>query len=213
MKQYINIGNISIALIFTLFTVAFLFNVAFVNAQENNNNGRVRAGDATSTAKERREAARENLAEKREARTERLNERAKSRISAYVKRITKRLDAALDRLERIADRVESRIAKLEEKFADRGLDLSDAKALLDVTRDEIASARENISSIESAAEEALDTDNPRESFTAVRELIKTAVGSVKDAHRALVEAIKVVKVGVSAETDTSTSTPENGDGE
>lgn len=161
--------------------------------------------DKRENLKDRRKDARERLAEKKEERIKKLNERAQKRISAYVKRITKRLNAALDRLEKIAGRVESRIEKLEERFADRNLDLSEAKVLLDVTESEIAKARESVSSIEGALSGVLNTDNPKESFTSVRELIKNAVDSIKSAHRALVEAIKAVKAGVGTPSSNGTA--------
>ena len=163
---------------------------------------------STDRAKDKRENAKEKLAERKAERKEKLNEKAKKRIGAYVKRIIRRLNAAIDRIEKLSERVESRILKLEEKFKDRGLDLSETKRLLIVAEDEISNARESISSIEGAVDGVLSTDNPKESFSSIRELIKTSKDSVKSAHRALVEAIKSLKVSI---TNTSSSSDEEVD--
>jgi chromosome segregation ATPase len=141
-------------------------------------------------------STKEEASERKAERAERLSEKATERIEAYVEKITKRLNAALERIEKMIERVESRITKLEEKFVDRGLDLSESKRLLEVARTEVASARADVSAVEGAVEGALNTDAPKESFTAVRELIKSAAASVKSAHAALVAAVKEVKAVV-----------------
>ena len=112
------------------------------------------------------------------------------------------------------DRVDSRITKLEEKFVDKGLDLSNSKRLLEVARSEVVSARADVSAVEGAVAGALNTDNPKESFAKVRELIKSATESVKSAHRALIEAVKEVKASVGSDntkpsTDTSETDEDN----
>lgn len=145
---------------------------------------------------EKRQDMQEKLAERKAERQQKLNERAKERITAYVEKIVIRLNAALDRLEKIVERMNSRIAKLEEKFAGKGLDLSEAKGLLDIAINKISTARENVSKITDLTNEALGTENPKESFGAVREIIQDASSDVKDAHKALVEAIKAIKAKV-----------------
>lgn len=165
--------------------------------------------DKRNTLQERRSEVKEKLIEKKEERKKNLNEKTKERILAYTERIIKRLNIALDRFEKIAERVDSRISKLEEKFSDdRGIDLSGAKVLLNVANEKIAEARNNISSIRDLATNAINTDNPKESFTEVQKFIKSAIDSLKDAHRALVEAIKAVKAGVGAPSS-NTTTNEN----
>ena len=94
-------------------------------------------------------------------------------------------------------RLESRIEKLEERFKDRALDLSNAKKLLVGAREEINLAKTNISTLMGLVDETLNnTENPKEEFGKVQELIKNTVSTVKDAHRALIEAIKAVKAGI-----------------
>lgn len=170
--------------------------------------------NAKEKLEEKKAERAEKMEEKRAEKTKRLEERAKKRIDAYVERISKRLTVALERMDKIIGRVESRIAKLEEKFTDRGLDLSDAKRLLNEARDEVASAREDVSAVGGAIEGALNTDNPKESFSVIRELIKDAVASVKSAHRALVEAVKSVKASVEPNnTESSDDTTDTNEGD
>ena len=139
------------------------------------------------------EAKRADLQEKRDERRAELKERSKDRIKAYATRIVRRLGAAAERLTKLADRMDSRIDKLEE----RGIDLSVARGLLDTARAEIANAQADVDAIEVAVEEALATDNPKEAFGAVRELLRGSKDSIKAAHRVLVEAIREIKAGVS----------------
>lgn len=169
-------------------------------------------GTKNAERKEKLDEKRDEIEAKKIERKEKLNEKAKDRIEAYVNRIIKRLNAALDRLEKIAGRVESRIAKLEEKFTDRSIDLSEAKRLLDVTKNEIAIARESVSSVEGAVAGALATDNPKESFSAIHELIKEASANVKSAHKALIDAIKAVKAEVGDQSSASDK-PDDGVGD
>lgn len=169
-----------------------------LDAQKNLSDKRAELADKRLEAKEKRD-------EKKVERKAKLAEKAKDRIKAYVERITKRLDAALDRMAKMTDRVESRIAKLEDKFTDRGLDLSESTILLEEARSEIASARADVNAIEGAIAGVLNTENPKESFSAVRALIKSATESVKSSHRALVEAVKEVKSSIGSDNNKQSS--------
>jgi chromosome segregation ATPase len=143
--------------------------------------------------------AKERVQEKREERKEKLNDLAKKRIGAYVERILRRLNAALDRMDRISERIENRIEKLEET----GHDLTDARSLLNSAKALISQGWDDIAAIETSIDDALNFENPRESFSVIREFIGEAKDSVKNAHKALVEAIRAVKAGISTRADTS----------
>ena len=101
------------------------------------------------------------------------------------------MNAAVERLEKIADRVDSRIVKLEETID--GLSLDESKALLLASREALISAASDVEAIFEAMRSALDSDTPKEAFTEVRTRFSDAKQSLKDAHRALVEAIKSLK--------------------
>lgn len=145
--------------------------------------------------------------EKKSARIERRNER----IRAYTERVVKRFNAVITRLTRLADRMESRIEKLEA----REFDLSIARELLGAARVEIANTQESIAAIDTSLENALASDNPKEAFSTVRGLIDESKESIKIAHRALVDAIREIKAGISVrpegDDDNTTTTTDNGE--
>ena len=124
------------------------------------------------------------------------------------------MNAAVERLEKIADRVDSRIVKLEETID--GLSLDESKVLLLASREALTSAASDMEVVFEAMRSALDSDTPKEAFIGVRTLFSEAKQSLKDAHRALVEAIKSLKAardlrssgGVGAE-DSSSSESED----
>ena len=122
-----------------------------------------------------------------------LDERRQARIEAYSQRILKRMNAAIDRLYKIAGRVESRILKLEEKHD--GLDLSGAKDLLAAARTALDTAQSDVDAGDAAIQDTLSSDTPKDAFNVVRELFQAAKQSIKDAHKALVDAIIATKAG------------------
>ncbi len=170
---------------------------AVENSQNKRENLKDRAENVRENLSDKKQNTQERVEVKRAAITKKLNEKARERINAYTERIVRRLNAAIERLEKLALRLESRIEKLEERFKDRALDLSNAKKLLVGAREEINLAKTNISTLMGLVDETLNnTENPRKEFGKVQELIKNTVSTVKDAHRALVEAIKAVKAGI-----------------
>lgn len=230
MRKYKSL-NINLFIVVSMVTVLFFASFAFADAREyptikaksaekvdtqrtrpqglveEEGDDKLKAGVTTQNRKADIKVNTQNERNEQKAeRKERLTEKARNRVEAYVERITKRLNAALDRMEEMAERVESRIAKLEEKFTDKDLDLSESKDLLEKARTEIESARRAVSSIEVSISGVLNTDNPRESFTTVKELTRSAIVNIKNAHRALVEAIKSVKASVGTIKPDSTNT-------
>lgn len=158
----------------------------------------------------------EQVEEERAERRQQLDEKRKARIAAYAERIVRRMNAAIERLEKIADRIDSRIVKLEETI--EGLSLLESKELLLASREALVGAASDMGAIFETMRSALDSDTPKEAFTEVRTLFSEAKQSLKDAHRALVEAIKSLKAArdlrVSDEVEEENSTTsESGDGE
>lgn len=181
-------------------SIAFLLSAGLVFAQEPQTTREERTETREAVQSERvetREATQAERVENREVKQEErraaLEERAKERIKAYGERIVRRLNAMVERLGKLADRMESRIEKLEA----REFDLSVARGLLETARLEIANAQSAVDSVGAAVEAAVEAENPREAFGAVRELLNEAKDSVRLAHKALVEAIKEIKAGTS----------------
>jgi exonuclease VII small subunit len=125
----------------------------------------------------------------------RLREDAVRRIKAFMARILRRFDAAIVRLEKVADRIEARIEKLEAK----GFVLSEASQLLVAARGEVKAASKAIDEVRATIDSVLDSDQPRESFGAVREALSEAKQSIKNAHRALVKSVRAIKSSLSSD--------------
>jgi DNA repair exonuclease SbcCD ATPase subunit len=139
------------------------------------------------------EGKREEKKLEREEKKRELHDKKKDRIHAHLERILHRFRAAIGRLEKMADRVDSRILKFEE---DKGVDLSEASALVDETRRHLEAAKSALSSILSEAETALGAEDPKTAFERVREILHEAKESIKSAHKNLVEAIRLVKASI-----------------
>ncbi len=142
-----------------------------------------------------------------EARAERvakLEEKTRERAKAFAKRALERLSVATDRLSSLADRMDSRVTKLEES----GYNLSKAKTLLAETRTHVAKAKTSIEEAKAKVDAATESGTAtKESLAAVKDIVKTVETTVKDAHRALVLALREIKAGVSVRTNSATTTP------
>lgn len=139
------------------------------------------------------ESRKAELEEKREAKRVELTEKRKERIRAYAEKVIARFMAAVERLEKLSERITERIAKMEEG----GVDLSEAKLLLEDANAEIREARAQIDFAINTIPSILQNDNPKEIFESVREALNKAKESIKSAHRGLVEVIKNIKNSVS----------------
>ncbi len=130
------------------------------------------------------------VAEKREEAKSRIEEFKKRNIRNYFSSMGKRIGAALIRLDKLAGRIESRITKLKE----RGQDTSGAQAALEEARGAIEAAKTAFNEAKAKLDTALSSDNPKVAFRAVREgLVKGVIDKIKEAHKALVEAMKALK--------------------
>lgn len=180
--------------------------------QERRGEARDRMEDRRENALERRGELRDERQERRatatdERRDQRI-ERQKKNIEAYFERVMKRLDAALNRMTKLGDRVASRIMKLE---GERGVNLSDARAKLELARKEIAGGQAAIIEAKGLIASLLASDNPREIFGNVKDIIRKTVESIREAHRALVETLKAAKAasGLRDTPRTDTTTENN----
>ncbi|OGZ11551.1 MAG: hypothetical protein A3C93_00930 [Candidatus Lloydbacteria bacterium RIFCSPHIGHO2_02_FULL_54_17] len=158
---------------------------------------------ASTTVAERKEEMREKMAERRSAILQRIAER-----------MIRHMEAAIERMEKIATRIDSRIAKLKE----RGVNTAASEALLATARQKLAAATTAVESAKGAMATALavadvdaDGDGKMDKVDpgkTVREFLTTARNAVKDAHRALVEAIKSLKSSAELrDKNTGSTTP------
>lgn len=143
---------------------------------------------STTVREERREEMREKMAERRSEILKRIAER-----------MVKHMELAIERMEKIATRIDARIAKLKE----RGVNTAASEALLATAREKlnaagaaVANAKAEMANALAVADVDADGDGKMDKVDPgkkVREFLTTARNAVKDAHRALVEAIKSLK--------------------
>lgn len=112
------------------------------------------------------------------------------RIRAYFRRMINKLESAIERLEAIATKIENRIDKFQNE---RGKDVSQARAKLQSARQHIDLAKQSLQNTKDTFEQAITSDSPRENFEKVRAKIKETTEHIRQAHRALVDAIIVLK--------------------
>lgn len=161
----------------------------------------------TATSSERREAVKEKADERRAAVKEKVDAKRKAQIKQIAERTIKRLTAAAERLEKLGDRLESRLDKLSAG----GVDVSKSKELLAAARAKIAETKTGIDEAKTEIETALSSESPKEAFQKVREITGAANEKLKEAHKALVEAISSAsaKGGLKKK---ATSTPDKMEG-
>lgn len=198
----------------TMFALIFLLGVGIVSAQERPQrqdfdrpdsvrstttrgdikpelSGQQTFEERTVQKEERIETIQEEASERKAI----LEEKRKERIKAYADRIVNRMYAAIERFSKIADRIESRMVKIEERFGE-DIDLSESRDLLETARLEMAQAASSTDAVVNQIEEALNSETPREAYVRVRELFTNAKESIRNAHGALVDAIKSVRVAI-----------------
>ena len=129
----------------------------------------------------------------------RLNLRKKEIIKNYFQAMTKRLEAAINRLNKLITRIESRITKIENTNEDIDTkpikkDVQKAKDKLQVTTDKLNESKIKI-------DDLLESNTPKEGFTAVKDIIKEIKQDLIEIHQILVKVIgdiKGLRVGNSA---------------
>jgi chromosome segregation ATPase len=146
--------------------------------------------------KDRREALKEEF-------KERISDFRKDRVRGWLRRMQARLGGLIDRLDRLADRIERRI----QKAADAGKDVARARAALADARTKIAEARRSLDAMTAQLETILKDNPPREAFAKVKELQKGVFAKIREAHRALVHVLVVLRGNSGDASPTPTSTP------
>ncbi len=153
-------------------------------------NAAAQTGEADAKDKVERVEKRTEALQKKTERQKELLEKRKARIQAYFEKMFKRLDAAIARQDVLADRIESRIKKFEAEKAD----VAEAKRLLTDARAAVDTARTALADAKSSVENILMTEeNAKETFTQTKKVVESVVMQIKQAHKALVDSIVVLK--------------------
>lgn len=163
----------------------------------------VSAEEATVSSQQHRlQQLRQNLELKREQiqtqRQERkatvqaaLSEKRKEHIRNLFSRLIKRLEATIGRLEDLITRIESRLEKIE--ASQEGLDIAAIKSELQTAKERLISAQTVLTDASASLEEILDSDNPRESFNSLQDLIKGIKSELQAIHQSLVQIIGKIR--------------------
>ena len=119
----------------------------------------------------------------------------------------RRMNAALNQFENIVTRIESRIEKLKA----RGVDTASVEASLSTSVGLVATAKVDVQALSTLVASVTESSDAASVKEQLRAAIDKATGSVKAAHRALLDTAKALSalVRVSAEAEASTSTETN----
>ncbi len=139
----------------------------------------------------KKQTIRQNLQQKKEQIRERLSEIRKTRIRNFFGRLITRMEKRVERIGKLITRIESRIAKIKEAEPDIDTssiekELNDAKAKLEEVGTAIADAKASL-------EDILSSEDPKEAFSSVKNLIKEIKTSLIKIHRQLVNIIGDIK--------------------
>ena len=162
-------------------------------------------GTSTEVKKEIRAGikdTKEELQGKRQTFKEDMRKKLAEGLRMRILKSLSRIDESLNRLENINRRVETRIAKLEAS----GINPITSKELLIVAKSKHVIARTAVSNARLAISEA--TISTSTDTGALKDRLKNAEISTKDAHQATVEAVTSLQgLSLNASTERGTSTP------
>jgi len=150
------------------------------------------AANRLETQTSRTEAVEVRQAEAQEQRAERrvaLSQQASERITTLTTNINNRLSAAVARLQNIIDRLSSRIDKLEAA----GLDVSEARVALSAAQLSVNTAANTLATINSTVLTAVNSEDPRSSWIAVKSTYQTVGGQLRNTRTQLDAVITVLK--------------------
>lgn len=176
----------------------------FERSQEHMQEQRSKVEERRATVEEkintRLQEKRADIERRWEERKVRLTDARKGRIRTHIQKMVEHVKAVIARLASLADKVEVRITKL----ADEGTDVSVARGLLTTARTKIADAEAALDKARSALEAGPSAENPGQAFDEAKVIFEDVKSALREAHRALVDAIVSVK-GRSTGSDSSDS--------
>jgi len=137
---------------------------------------------------ENRDVFKQRLASSTDAVRTRFVGQKKEAVEGHLEAMYTRFDDVLAKLTSLTDRIGNRIETLD---AD-GTDTTEAASALEDAMDAIAASETVIAETKSAINEALDGDEEI-SREGLRTLVQEATLSIKTAHRALVDVVRILK--------------------
>ena len=104
-------------------------------------------------------------------------------------RVENRFDVNIRTLDSLSSRIASRIGKLQQ----RGYDMTEAKAKLNVANTAIQSAKDVATALQQGIDGAFSAAQPKVAFNKVRvQLVKGVMDQIKAAHKALVDTVSIL---------------------
>lgn len=191
-----------------IFAMAVSLDGVIASAEDSgnaNSNTAIVDANGSSVTKSQREAAKQKLAVlKEQIKKEKNDVQVKIKMVRVAGRenALARLDAAVLRITNLKVKVVAEIAKLEAK----GVDVSSAKNSVATAETKLTAANEKIAEINTLLSASIN-ELVKGDKTKLRTLGQDTETLIKDAHLALIDAIKSLKEGLKAKVDA-----ENGNG-
>lgn len=203
MKKIITVLSISLAAIF--FTSGVSAKTATAPGQQTQAEVRQRIEERKQILLQKREALSQRIQEKKATIEAKLRETRKVRIRAYWTRLNTRFMATINRLYRLIERIESRLAIIEKE---EGAEIGEIKEQLEVVKEQLEEIETNIQAANDNIENVLSSNNPKEAFSEIRDIIKEARDNLIEVHRTLVHVIgdiRGLRVGASKQPEATDS--------
>lgn len=118
-----------------------------------------------------------------------LSAQKRVRLTNLIANISNRIEAGLSRLEAIAKRIESRALTLETE----GYDVTDTKLYVTEAKNTLAQTRTKMQTIDEHVVMMVGSDNPRELWTSIKELLVSGALELQNAKASLVKALQSLK--------------------
>lgn len=118
-------------------------------------------------------------------------------IERFFDRMVRRIEAAIARLNGLIARIESRIDRIGTE--DEDIDTSAVEVEVETAKDKLASASAAFNEAKTSLDDILDSEDPKEEFASLRDLIKEIKYGLMDVHTILVHLIgdiRGLRVGV-----------------
>lgn len=144
--------------------------------------------DLQEDVKARNEEAREKIKDERAHIRDLKEERRREQAKKHFDHMVARMVAHIERLEKLADRIDSRI----KKFEATGRDMTKAKQLLVTAEAKISAAKSALETFKtegSAIVATIASTTPKDTLKNLKSLADVVEKAIKEAHRALVDAV------------------------
>ena len=129
------------------------------------------------------------IEEKKASHSARLTALRQERLRFFYSQMSRRIDALIDRLDILIIRIESRIAKLNEE----GADTSEVEAEVESAKVILSDTLELKEEADVMFEEIISSEDPKEAFSQLRNLVGNIKLNLIDVHRILVKTIGNIK--------------------